>query len=78
MHNCCYREVWKNACVPLRSGLWQRLTRRALSLAKSLSGSMTESMASIVENCKWWSLVEQGRRRLRKEFYYVGEVPKHS
>lgn len=33
--------------LPLRSGLWQRLTRRTLSLENSLSGSNTESMASI-------------------------------
>lgn len=33
--------------LPLRSGLWQRLTRRTLSLANSLRGSNTESMASI-------------------------------
>lgn len=31
----------------LRSGLWQRLTRRTLSLAKSLNGSKTLSRASI-------------------------------
>jgi hypothetical protein len=33
--------------LPLRSGLWQRLTRRMLSLENSLRGSNTESMASI-------------------------------
>jgi hypothetical protein len=33
--------------LPLRSGLWQRLTRRTLSLAKSRRGSTTESIASI-------------------------------
>lgn len=32
---------------PLLSGLWQRLTRRTLSLANSLRGSTTESKASI-------------------------------
>jgi hypothetical protein len=31
----------------LRSGLWQRLTRRTLSLAKSRRGSTTESIASM-------------------------------
>ena len=39
---------WRiKSMVPLRSGLWQRLTRRMLSLAKSLRGSTTESMASM-------------------------------
>jgi len=33
---------------PLRSGLWQRFTSLTLSLANSLSGSKTESMASIL------------------------------
>lgn len=33
--------------VPLRSGLWQRWMRRTLLLAKSLSGSIADSMASI-------------------------------
>nr|AFK41396.1 unknown [Lotus japonicus] len=32
----------------LRSGLWQRLTSLTLSLANSLRGSNTESMASIL------------------------------
>uniref|UniRef100_A0A0A9EJK7 Protein transport protein SEC61 gamma subunit n=1 Tax=Arundo donax TaxID=35708 RepID=A0A0A9EJK7_ARUDO len=31
----------------LRSGLWQRLTRRTLSLANSRRGSTTESIASM-------------------------------
>lgn len=42
----CKIKVSKVA-VPLRSGLWHLLTRRTLSLEKSLRGSMTESMASI-------------------------------
>ena len=33
--------------IPLRSGLWQRLTRRTLSLANFLRGLTTESMTSI-------------------------------
>nr|AFK44844.1 unknown [Medicago truncatula] len=43
----------------LRSGLWQRLTSLTLSLANSLSGSKTESMASIfsrIENLKYEKL----------------------
>ena len=35
---------------PLRSGLWQRLTSLTLSFANSLSGSKTESMASILSH----------------------------
>lgn len=42
----------KKKVVPLRSGLWQRFTRRTLSLAKSLSGSKTESKASIFRSSK--------------------------
>lgn len=41
----------------LRSGLWQRLTRRTLSLEKSLNGSKTESSTSIdddlLERLSW-------------------------
>lgn len=52
------KKIDRDACIPLRSGLWHRFTRRALSLAKSLKGSMTESMASIVEASRklqmWW------------------------
>lgn len=37
----------RNHPLPLRSGLWQRLTRRTLSLANSRRGSTTESIASM-------------------------------
>lgn len=61
---------WRSVRVrvaPLRSGLWHRLTSLTLSLANSLSGSNTESMASIlspfllplnlnwdVNKSEWW------------------------
>jgi len=57
---------------PLRSGLWHRLTKRTLSLENPLSGSTTESKASIVKGGR-----EEGQRegiRKMEEFGEEGDV----
>jgi hypothetical protein len=53
---------------PFWSGLWQRLTSRTLSLANSLRGSTTESMASIfVED---WMGDRETLGRLNWDFFF--------
>uniref|UniRef100_A0A7C9AFE4 Uncharacterized protein n=1 Tax=Opuntia streptacantha TaxID=393608 RepID=A0A7C9AFE4_OPUST len=56
----------------LRSGLWHRLTKRTLSLENPLSGSTTESKASIVKGER----EERQREGIRKmeEFREEGDV----
>jgi hypothetical protein len=53
----------------LRSGLWQRLTRRTLSLANSRRGSTTESMASMARSREE---TRRGARGRREEVDAVG------
>lgn len=52
---------------PLRSGLWQRLTSRTLSLANSRRGSTTESRASIRANEREKEMARRNPRNRDRE-----------